>query len=210
MKMQTVQTIHGIRDSDNPYQRAKAVCDGIGHGGLVEKFGKERVDDIRATVFDVDMGFQGFQSKGSGPSYDIVGHMSIAEARYLCREMTLENRGNMLIPIHLSGYMTRGDTPRLIDAMAFVYGYYRGNGKIAFLARTMGENESMKLVSLRRDAIRHESLVWDPAKTDKYTDAWTYAEGLYLGPAAIAELETAWDSFQKTLETLVDVFDDWR
>lgn len=210
MKMQTVQTIHGISDSDNPCQRAKAICDNICHDGLVEKFGKERVDDIRATVFDVDMGLDGFQSKGSGPSYNIVSHMSIAESRYLCREMVLENRGNMLIPIHLSGSIVRQGTWTLVDVMAVVYGYYRSDGDVAFLSRTMGTGESEKLMSLRRDAIRHESIVWSPSKTDKYADAWTYAEGFHLGPTASAELEFVRDSFQKTLETLVDVFDDRR
>jgi len=211
MKMQTVQTIHGISDSDNLYQRAKAICNDIGHDELVEKFGKERVDSVWATVFDVDMGLQGFQTKGStSPSYDIVSHMSIAESRYLCREMVLENRGNMLIPIHLSGSIVRQGTWTRADVMAVVYGYYRSNGDVAFLSRTMGAGESEKLMSLRREAIRHESIVWSPSKTDKYADAWTYAEGFHLGPTAIAELETVRDSFQKTLETLVDVFDDRR
>lgn len=207
MKIQTIQTIRGT-DTETPLQRAKRCCIDIGHDRLVEKFGRDRVDNIRATVFDVDMGLHGFQSNGSiEPTYSMIGHMSVAEARYLCQEMVAENHDNMLIPIHLSGTMTTDDNQKIVDAMAFVYGYYRSNGDIAFLSRTMGASESTKLVSLRRDAVRYESCVWDPGNAEKYADAWTYAEGFYLGAAAIAELESVRDSFQKTLETLVDVFD---
>lgn len=197
-------------------ERAKYIYDHTPREELVAKYGVDRLDNTMASVVVLTMPLQSqfdpsvydelrtFTPPDDRYSYQIVTGMSIVAAKELCRQLTLDNMGNLLALIHCFGTTTTDDVTKLVDAMASIYAVYNPIGPdVTFKWQTLTATESAYLHSIRRWCVRIEALHRAPENQG----GWFESGSLTMDDVEIQHLTDIRASYQDAIDTLGEVFD---